>query len=179
MKDWYKSLCETALYKKFRQFIRFGIVGAANFLVSLIVYSLVLFIFSRFPGGYHSGNRAIYFFFRYDYQVANILGFILSVLNAYFLNRIWVFKKEAKTASKGAVFRFFASYTFTFFLSSGLAWVWVEAFFIAKAFVPFLNAAIMTPVNYFLSKYFSFRNSKKHLPGVELLPYDEEENEMQ
>jgi len=88
-----------------------------------------------------------------------------------------VFKKEAKKTSHGAVFRFFASYGLTFSLSLFLAWFWVEILSVPKPFVPFLNVLITTPLNFLLSKYFAFRDYKKHITGVELLPYEKEGDE--
>jgi len=170
-----QKIFEAKIYKKFHQFIRFGIVGATNFVIALIVYNLVLWIFRVIPDGSHSANQAIALMFRFDYQIANVLSFIISVLNAYILNRLWVFKKEAKKTSQGAVVRFFASYGLTFALSIFLAWFWVEIVNIPKAVVPFLNVLITTPLNFLLSKYFAFRDYKNHSSGVELLPYEEED----
>jgi len=172
MRDLLQRLYQTKMYKKYHQFVKFGIVGVTNFLVSLVVYYLVLWIFSQFPDGYHSTAQLIIFIFHYDYQIANILAFIISVLNAYFLNRFWVFHKEAKKSSNGAILRFFISYGVTFLLSLLLAWVWVELFSISKTWVPFLNAAIMTPINYFLSKYFAFREKKNSSTPCGKLPVE-------
>jgi len=162
----------TKAYKKFHQFFKFCIVGGTNFLISLIVYYFVMWVFGRFPEGAHSSNLVTAFLFRFDYQIANVLAFIISVLNAYILNRVWVFRKEAIKAAKGAVFRFFASYGFTFLLSVFLAWAWVELFSVSKNYVPILNVLITTPINYLLSKYFSFRKKKTHNGGIELAPYE-------
>jgi len=163
---------DTTLYKKYHQFFKFCVVGGTNFAIALIVYYFVLWIFGCFAAGAHSSNAFVAFLFRYDYQIANVTAAIISVLNAYILNRVWVFRKEAKKAAKGAVFRFFASYGFTFLLSVFLAWVWVEGFTVSKAYVPFLNVLITTPINFFLSKYFSFRKKKTHIAGIELAPYE-------
>lgn len=168
----FQKICVTRIYKKFHQFLKFCIVGGTNFLISLIVYYFVMWVFGRFPEGLYSTDFLTAFLFRFDYQIANILAFIISVLNAYILNRVWVFRKEAKKAAKGAVFRFFASYGFTFLLSVFLAWLWVELFSVSKSYVPILNVLITTPINYILSKYFSFRKKKIHVIGIELAPYE-------
>jgi len=172
MRKMLQKLYDTKFYRKFHQFFKFCIVGGTNFLISLIVYYFVLWIFKRFPDGTHSTNILVSFLFRYDYQIANVMAFIISVLNAYILNRVWVFKKEATKAAHGAVFRFFASYGFTFLFSVFLAWAWVELFSIPKEYVPFLNVLITTPINFFLSKYFSFRKKKMHIEGADLEPFE-------
>ena len=172
IKNCVNKVRDTRVYKKYHQFFRFCIVGASNFLIGTIVYYLVLWIFGCFPDGKTSANAVEAFLFRYDYQIANTLAFVISVLNAYILNRVWVFKKEAQKAAHGAVFRFFASYGFTFFLGLFLSWFWVEMVAVSKVYVPFLNVLITTPINFFLSKYFSFRKKKTHDEGVELSPYE-------
>lgn len=177
MNKFLQRIYQTKVYKKFHQFFKFCIVGGTNFLISLIVYTFVLWIFRRFPDGTYSPNFLVSFLFRYDYQIANVLSFVISVLNAYILNRIWVFKKEAQKAAKGAVFRFFASYGFTFLLSIFLAWLWVEFFSVSKGYVPFLTVLVTTPINFVLSKYFSFRKQKTHKAGIEFSPYETEEQE--
>ena len=177
MKKWMQRLYDTKIYKRYHQFFRFCLVGGTNFLISLIVFYFVLWVFGCFPDGERSSNFIVSFLFRYDYQIANIIAFVISVLNAYILNRFWVFKLEAKKTSKGAIFRFFASYGLTFSLTIFLAWFWVEVLTIPEGFVPFLNVCITTPLNFFLSKYFAFRDYKKHITGVELLPYEEEKQE--
>lgn len=177
MRKWMLKIHDTKFYKKYHQFFKFCIVGCTNFLIGILVYYLVLWIFGCFPAGKTSGNFLVQLLFRYDYQIANVLSFIISVLNAYVLNRIWVFRKEAQKAAKGAVLRFFASYGFTFLLSLFLAWFWVEITAVSKVYVPFLNVLITTPINFFLSKYFSFRKKKTHTAGFELSPYETSDEE--
>lgn len=166
---------DTTLYKKYHQFFKFCIVGGTNFLIALIVYYFVLWIFGCFPDGQDSSNFLVSFSFRNDSQIANVFAFVISVLNAYILNRVWVFRKEARKAAKGAVFRFFTSYGLTFLLSIFLIWLWIEVFSVSKLVVPFLNVLITTPINFLLSKYFSFRKKKAHTDGIELSPFETSE----
>jgi len=175
MRRYLEKLHGTRFYRKFHQFFRFCVVGGSNFLVSLAVYNLVLWIYGRLPDGTNSPNAVVSFLFRYDYQIANLLSFLVSVLNAYILNRAWVFRKEAKKAAHGAFFRFFASYGFTYLLSVFDAWFFVEILRVHVGLVPFLNVLVTTPINFFLSKYFSFRKKKIHEEGIELSPYETEE----
>ena len=170
--NWLKRIHDTRIYKKYRQFFMFCVVGASNFLIASVVYYTVLWLFGCFPDEKNSQDTIIAFLFRYDYQIANVLAFIVSVLNAYILNRVWVFRKEAKKTAKGAVLRFFASYGFTFLLALFLAWFWVEIASVSKIYVPFINVLITTPINFLLSKYFSFRKKKTHIDGIELAPFE-------
>ena len=59
------------------QFIKFGMVGVSNTVVSLATYYL-------------------FTFFGVHYLIANALGFVTGTLNAYYWNSKFVFKEEAK-----------------------------------------------------------------------------------
>ena len=61
--------------KKIWQFIKFGMVGIVNTLLSEGIYCVLVF-------------------FDIHYLVAYLVGFILSVLNAYYWNNKCVFKAE-------------------------------------------------------------------------------------
>ncbi|MEA4888128.1 MAG: GtrA family protein [Clostridiaceae bacterium] len=162
------SIASSTLYKKVFQFIRFGLVGVVNFAVSWSIYSIVLEIFRLYPSGYHSNQAIVSFFFRWDYVIAGTIGFIISVLSSYFLNRLWVFKREAANAVKGSILRFFASYIFTsYILTNLLNILWVEAFSVPEKFAPVLSVILVTPINFFLSKYFSFRGKRKEHEHVQ------------
>ena len=62
------------------QFIKFGLVGVSNTVVNYLVYIFFVFI------GVH-------------YVIANILGFLISVLNAFYWGNRYVFKED-KTKEK-------------------------------------------------------------------------------
>ena len=62
------------------QFIKFGLVGVSNTLVNYIVYVIFVAL------GAH-------------YLVANTMGFLISILNAYFWGSRFVFKED-KTKEK-------------------------------------------------------------------------------
>lgn len=153
-----EKLYQTSLYKKYGQFVQFCIVGGTNFLVSLLVYSGVLFLFRMFPE--FRFTEILQDDTTIKAQIANVLAFVISVLNAYVLNRIWVFRKEAKKTGKGAIVRFFSSYVFTFTLSMFLTWFWINVTCFSEFIVPFLNVLITTPLNFLLSKFFTFREKK-------------------
>ena len=65
------------------QFIKFGMVGVSNTVVSLATYYL-------------------FTFFGVHYLIANALGFVTGTLNAYYWNSKFVFKEEAKEKWKQA-----------------------------------------------------------------------------
>lgn len=158
MKSILEKIYQTKMYKKYGQFLQFCIVGGTNFLVSSIVFWVVVFLFRQYPPLRFSAD--ILEDATIKAQIASVLAFIISVLNAYILNKIWVFRKEAKKTHKGSVVRFFTSYGLTFFLSLFLVWFWMNVFHLPDVVVPFLNVLITTPLNFLLSKFFTFREKK-------------------
>ena len=65
----------------FSEFIKFGLVGVSNTIVSYCLYALSLQIFLKlnlFPST--------------DYIIANIISFLLSVLWSFYWNNKYVFK---------------------------------------------------------------------------------------
>lgn len=123
----------------FGQFFAFSAVGVANTLISLLVY--YLFISLGVP-----------------YLVANALGFVAGVLNAYFWNSRCVFK--APEARKSFIFlKMSVAYGATFLLSCLLMYVMIERMGISDLLAPILNLFVTTPANFFLNKCWAFKVS--------------------
>ena len=127
------------------QFIKFGVVGISNTLINLAVYYLCVYLFLM------------------HYQLANLLGFLVSVINAYFWNSRYVFKvgrqkwaQHVKTYLKTV-----AAYGGTYLLSIGLLFVWINLLSISEAIAPLLNVIITTPLNFLVNKLWSFRKEQK------------------
>lgn len=120
----------------FKQFLKFGIIGVSNTIISLSIYYLLL-------------NFGI------NYILANIVGFIISVLNAFFWNNKYVFKNSLNKKNK--VLKTYISYGITFVLSNLLLFIFVNFLGISKIIVPIMNLVIITPINFILSKYWAFK----------------------
>ena len=124
-----------------RQFIKFGLVGISNTLISYIVY-VVLIMFSV------------------QYLLASFLGFLLSVINAYYWNARYVFRaEEGETQAWWRVFlKTFASYAGTgLVMNNILLMVWVDVLGIHKMLGPVINLFITIPLNFLLNKYWAFK----------------------
>ena len=87
--------------EELRQFIKFGIVGVSNFIVSFSVYYLIFNYakLSVLTGGGEPGwglsvvNLLDQFgITSLDGAVANTLGYLAGILNSYLLNKKWTFK---------------------------------------------------------------------------------------
>lgn len=127
---------------KFWQFIKFGIVGVSNTLISLAVYQIALNAL-----GMH-------------YLAANLLGLVISVINAYYWNNRCVFgggEKRPFSQHVSLYFKSLTAYGGTFVLDSLLLVFWVEAVGIPESLAPVLNLCITIPLNFFINKYWTFR----------------------
>lgn len=119
------------------QFIKFGIVGVSNTLISLLIYYILVY-------------------FKVNYIIANTIGFIVSVLNAYYWNNKYVFCKSEKSNLKPLI-KTFASYGVTFMLSTVLLIIMVNYLNISEMIAPILNLIVTIPLNFLLNKFWAFK----------------------
>ena len=126
------------------QFIKFGIVGAANTLISYATY--VFLVYLGVP-----------------YIIASICGFIVSTFNAFFWNNVFVFKKQEdeKRNLWKALVKTFLSYAGTsLVLNNILLAFFVEILHISKYIAPLISLVITIPLNFLLNKFWSFKGEK-------------------
>ncbi len=94
------------------QFIKFGLVGLSNTILSYVVYCVLVKLNTH-------------------YQIANIAGFIVGVLNSYYWNNRYVFKtnKGENRNHIKTLFKTFVAYGVTRLMKQGiLLWLFVERF---------------------------------------------------
>lgn len=121
------------------QFIKFGIVGLSNTIISFAVYYILLYL-------------------QVNYIIANTMGFIISVLNAYYWNNKYVFKSKNDTKSGvRKLVKTFASYGSTFILSTILLVIMVHYLNISEIIAPVINLIITIPLNFLLNKFWAFK----------------------
>lgn len=100
------------------QFIKFGLVGVSNTVVNYLVYIFFIYI------GVH-------------YVIANILGFLISVLNAFYWGNRFVFKED-KTKEKRVwwqvLLKTYVSYSFGMVINTLLLVLWIDILNIGQYF---------------------------------------------
>ena len=123
------------------QFIKFGLVGVSNNLISYGSYVLLVSI------GMH-------------YVPSNIIGFSISVFNAFYWNNKYVFSD-----SKGSrvwwktLIKTYISYAGTgIILSNILLAVWVELFQVPKIIAPIISLMVTIPINFLTNKYWAYKS---------------------
>ena len=119
------------------QFIKFGIVGLSNTAISLSIYYVFIWI-----------NPDLY-------MLGNVAGFIISVANAFFWSRKYVFKDSEEGFWK-ALLKSYLAYGGSFLLATGLLYLQVEWLSVSKMIAPVLNLLITVPLNFIVNKFWTF-----------------------
>ena len=130
----------------FKEFLQFGLVGVSNTIISYLLYVVTLLLVSK------SGVK-------FDYIIANIVSWLLSVLWSFYWNNKFVFKKEEgeKRNIWAALFKTYVSYGFTgLSLNNILSVLWVSVLHISKMLAPIINLVISIPINFFMNKLWAF-----------------------
>jgi putative flippase GtrA len=156
------------------QFIKFGLVGVSNTVVSYVTYTIVYYVFRH-----QFGDATVH--------IANVAGFIISVLNAYIWQSRFVFKESEDGEHRvwwQVLLKTYASYAFSGLLLTELLlllWIqvlnigqylgplsnWLGSFGIqmqpedlAVSIAPFLNMVITIPINFCINKFWAYRQKK-------------------
>lgn len=128
------------------QFVKFGIVGFSNVIVSYGINVIALILLKKYN-------------LSYDYIIANMVAFILSVLWSFYWNNRFVFKEEdGKRNLVKALLKTYVAYSFScIILNNVLSWVWIEILGISKYIAPMINLIITIPVNFIMNKLWAFK----------------------
>lgn len=142
------SISEQKL-QAFIEFVKFGIIGLSNTVISYVIYVLSLW-----------GLQKIGILPTIDYLVAQFIGFVLSVLWSFYWNNRFVFKTgEKKRNWFCALMKTCVSYAFTgLFLNSLLSVLWIEVFHWSKMIAPIVNLLVSVPLNFLMNKFWAFKD---------------------
>ena len=127
------------------QFVKFGLVGVSNTLVSWAVYYLFLWL-----------NEDLY-------MAGTVAGTVVSIYNAFFWNDRFVFKggdRDRKSRLK-RLGKTYVSYGFTSLLSIALVWAEVNLLGISKALAPIVTLVVTIPLNFLINKFWTFKKGEK------------------
>ncbi|MCI9477600.1 MAG: GtrA family protein [Lachnospiraceae bacterium] len=129
----------------FIQFVKFGIVGLSNTLISYVVYL----------AGVRLGMH---------YLLASVLGFVISVLNSFYWNNKYVFQKgdEERNLWLTLIKTFLAYASTGLILANILLYIWVDVLGISEYLGPIINLVITVPLNFVINKLWAFRTKRKN-----------------
>lgn len=131
----------------FMQFVKFGIIGLSNTLLSYVLNVLTLFLLMPLHVSW-------------DYIAGNMVGFVLSVLWSFYWNNKFVFTmcNGQKRNLLKALLKTYISYGFTgIILNNILSWLWITKFGISKLIAPLINLIISVPLNFVINKFWAFK----------------------
>ena len=134
-------------WEGFMQFVKFGIIGLSNTVISYILNVTVLLILSPFSVSW-------------DFFAGNMVGFLLSVLWSFYWNNRFVFTmQEGQQRSVWkALLKTYLAYGFTgIILNNILSWLWITKFGISKFIAPVINLIVSVPLNFIINKLWAFR----------------------
>lgn len=128
-------------WKSLIQFLKFCAVGLTNTIIGYVVYSVCVYV------GMH-------------YLLANAVGFVVSVINAFYWSNKYVFRKESYEYRNiyASFVKTVLSYAFTgIVLNSILLWLLIDEMHISEYVAPLLILIITVPTNFVMNKYWSFK----------------------
>lgn len=133
------------------QFVKFGIIGVSNTIISYVLNILVLIFLQPFSVSW-------------DFIAGNIVAFVLSVLWSFYWNNKFVFtmqEGEERFILK-ALLKTYIAYGFTgIILNNILSWICINMLGISKYIAPLINLIISVPINFVINKMWAFRTDKK------------------
>jgi len=136
-----KTIEKNNLWSLFIQFFKFGVVGFSSTAISYGIYSLIVYL------GFH-------------YIIASVISFFISVLNSFFWNNKYTFKKDTgqKRSILQSLVKTYISYAFTgLVVANILTIIFIEIFHISKYIAPLLVLVITIPLNFVINRQWAFR----------------------
>ena len=123
------------------QFIKFGIVGLSNTAVSLAIYYVFVWMDPKL------------------YMWGNVVGWVISVLNAFYWGNRVVFQSQSNTKKEllHRLLKSYLSYGATFLLSTVILWLEVQSFGVSEWLAPIVNLLITIPLNFVINKFWTFK----------------------
>jgi len=120
------------------QFLKFGIVGISNTLITALTIWLFLKVL-------HCSD---YF--------ANFTGYILGLINSFIWNRKWTF--ESKTKVSATLFKFIVTFAISYLFQLGNLYLLLHYTHIDPYFCQLLSIVVYTILNFVLNKTYTFKN---------------------
>lgn len=135
-------------WSAFVQFVKFGLVGVSNTVISYVIYVISLLLLQK--------NSLLP---KSDYLVSQVIAFILSVLWSFYWNRKYVFDADNENVPWiQALIKTYISYAFTgLFLNTILSIFWVQVVGLSKMIAPIINLLVSVPINFIMNKFWAFK----------------------
>jgi putative flippase GtrA len=126
-----------------KQFVKFGVVGVSNTLISFLVYALLWKVFGVW------------------YVAASGIGFAVGAVNGFLWNRAWTFRGHVGDALTPV--RWFVVQSAGLLVNLGLVYLLVDGAGLGKLVGQALTTAIVTLLTFFANRAWTFRG---HTPAA-------------
>lgn len=137
---------DVGLKRTIVQFVKFCFVGGSGVVVNLAVFNLTLLAWRAASPQSH---LAVY--------LANALGFIVSVLTNYYLNRRWTFRSQGVVAKE--LPKFFTVSLAAYLVNLAILTLCLQSFHLGANPSQVIAIACVMPINFALNKLWSFRTA--------------------
>lgn len=139
---------DDAKWESFFQFVKFCMVGVTNTFVSYFINVLTLFLLSGYK-------------LSYDYYIANVVAFLISVYWSFCLNSRFVFTEGRRSKVK-TLLKSYMSYALTgIVINNILSTLWVGVLGVSKYIAPMFNLLIAVPINFLMNKKWAYKSDTK------------------
>jgi len=119
------------------QFIKFGIVGVSNTLLTALTIWILLKVLNCSP----------YF--------SNIVGYIVGLVNSFIWNRKWTF--DSKTKVTDTFFKFILTFGVSYLFQLGNLYILLHYTSIDSYVSQLLSIVVYTGINFVLNKIYTFK----------------------
>ena len=135
--------------KDYLQFLKFGLVGVFNTIISTVVTYGLLIIF----------NKLNLFFKILNIQViiSSFLGFSVSFINSYYWNSRLVFNTSSNKFFSKSFLKSYFCYFLTWVISYVAIAVFATVLCLPKFWIPLFTLFFTVPLNFLANKFWAFR----------------------
>lgn len=121
------------------QFVKYGLVGGINFVLSMILFFLLLKIFFV------------------KYMIAFTVTWLFGIFLTYVINFLWVFKSEEKLEFKKRLSKYFIVYIISYLLNVGLLKILVHAYGFDPFWLQFFILPLVVLINFLGFKFWALK----------------------
>ena len=135
--------------KDYLQFLKFGLVGVFNTIISTVVTYGLLIIF----------NKLNLFFKILNVQViiSSFLGFSVSFINSYYWNSRLVFNTSSNKFFSKSFLKSYFCYFLTWVISYVATAILANVLYLPKFWIPLFALFFTVPLNFLANKFWAFR----------------------
>ena len=123
--------------KSLIQFVRFGIVGISNTLLTALMIWILLKVL------------------HYSDYFSNIVGYIVGLVNSFIWNRKWTF--DSKTKVTDTLFKFILTFGVSYLFQLGNLYILLHYTSIDSYVSQLLSIVVYTGINFVLNKIYTFK----------------------